>query len=90
MCGSQALTSALEATTAQDLGEGLGGVCGGVRWPGMSQNPSKDFELWFIRADGCFGTRNALKGCGTNDQDLRGLVRGVELWLWDDPGVERL
>ena len=41
MCGSQALTSALEATTAQDLGEGLGGVCAGVRWPGMSQNPSK-------------------------------------------------
>ena len=38
-----------------------------------------------IRADGCFGT--ALKGCGTNDQDLRGSVRGVELWLWDDPGV---
>ena len=34
MCGSQALTS--EATTAQDLGEGLGGVCAGVRWPGMS------------------------------------------------------
>ena len=23
--------------------------------------------------------RNALKGCGTNDQDLRGSVRGVEL-----------
>ena len=38
---SQALTSVLEATTAQDLGEGLGGVCAGVRWPGMSQNPSK-------------------------------------------------
>ena len=33
------------------------------------------------------GLRNALKGCGTNDQDLRGSVRGVELWLWDDPGV---
>ena len=52
MCGSQALTSALEATTAQDLGEGLGGVCAGVRWPGMSQNPSKGT----VGDPSCFGT----------------------------------
>ena len=41
LCGSVGSRCALEATTAQDLGEGLGGVCAGVRWPGMSQNPSK-------------------------------------------------
>ena len=38
MCGSQALTSALEATTAQDL---VGGIFAEFRWPGMLQNPSK-------------------------------------------------